>query len=283
MQAALRIYSWAHTNKWGLLPERVHTNSGNFAGDTYSIGSMADSYYEYLLKLYIQTEEPMFFDMWQFAMDEMLQKLVNTSGNTTWVGKSVYGQLQHEMEHLSCFLPGNLALGVQLGKLDSNRSAQYMEAAEGLAKTCYLMYNCTATGLAGEIVHIAEDGQVATQVPHNLLRPEAVESWMYLWRITGKPVYRTWSWEAFLAFEGHSRVNGGHSGILDVNKVPPQYDNLMQSFWLSETLKYLYLTFGPDDSYPFSEWVYSTEAHPLRLSKHPFQMSEFPLQTRKIV
>jgi len=38
----------------------------------------------------------------------------------------------------------------------------------------------------------------------------------------------------------------------------------MESFWLAETLKYLYLLFEDDPTvFSFDEWVFNTEAHPL--------------------
>ena len=35
----------------------------------------------------------------------------------------------------------------------------------------------------------------------------------------------------------------------------------MESFWIAETLKYLYLMF--DDKIDLNRWVFNTEAHPL--------------------
>ena len=35
------------------------------------------------------------------------------------------------------------------------------------------------------------------------------------------------------------------------------------SFFLAETLKYLYLLFSPTSVLPQSQWVFNTEAHPL--------------------
>jgi mannosyl-oligosaccharide alpha-1,2-mannosidase len=37
----------------------------------------------------------------------------------------------------------------------------------------------------------------------------------------------------------------------------------MQSFWLTETLKYFYLVFSPPDLINLDEYVLNTEAHPL--------------------
>ena len=40
-------------------------------------------------------------------------------------------------------------------------------------------------------------------------------------------------------------------------------DDTQQTFWLAETLKYLYLIFSPDDVVPLDKYVLNTEAHPL--------------------
>lgn len=38
-------------------------------------------------------------------------------------------------------------------------------------------------------------------------------------------------------------------------------DDVQQSFFIAETLKYAYLTFS-DEDLPLSKWVFNTEAHP---------------------
>ncbi|KAF3946538.1 hypothetical protein CMV_027208 [Castanea mollissima] len=40
---------------------------------------------------------------------------------------------------------------------------------------------------------------------------------------------------------------------------------MMQSFFLAETLKYLYLLFSPPSVISLDEWVFNTEAHPLKI------------------
>jgi mannosyl-oligosaccharide alpha-1,2-mannosidase len=42
-------------------------------------------------------------------------------------------------------------------------------------------------------------------------------------------------------------------------------DDMMQSFFLAETLKYLYLLFSPPSFISLDEWVFNTEAHPLKI------------------
>jgi Glycosyl hydrolase family 47 len=108
----------------------------------------------------------------------------------------------------------------------------------------------------------------AENAPYNLLRPEAVEAIFMLWRATGDVKYREWGWDIFQAFEKHCKIpTGGYSGLQDVRQVPPVHNDKQESFWLAETLKYLYLLFSPPDAFPLTGddgWVLNTEAHPLR-------------------
>ena len=100
---------------------------------------------------------------------------------------------------------------------------------------------------------------------HNLERPETVESLFYLYRITGDEKYRDYGWRIFQAFEKHTKLPEGYSSINDV-KDPrnPGVRNKMESFFLGETLKYLYLLFSDNPKLmDIDKWVFNTEAHPL--------------------
>ncbi|KAF9812966.1 hypothetical protein IEO21_05851 [Rhodonia placenta] len=97
-----------------------------------------------------------------------------------------------------------------------------------------------------------------------LLRPEAstVESLYLLWRTTGDPIWRERGWAIFEAIERETKTPSAYASIKDVLKSPaPQLDD-MPSFFLAETLKYLYLTFLDEDPLPLDRWVFNTEAHP---------------------
>ena len=50
------------------------------------------------------------------------------------------------MEHLACYLPGNLALGVAEGEVGGEKAVQYAAVAEELAHTCMRMYTLMPTG-----------------------------------------------------------------------------------------------------------------------------------------
>ncbi|XP_055391026.1 mannosyl-oligosaccharide 1,2-alpha-mannosidase IA isoform X2 [Bubalus kerabau] len=67
--------------------------------------------------------------------------------------------------------------------------------------------------------------------------------------------------DAIKALEKHCRVKGGYSGLRDVYFTKESYDDVQQSFFLAETLKYLYLIFSDDDLLPLEHWIFNTEAH----------------------
>lgn len=86
-----------------------------------------------------------------------------------------------------------------------------------------------------------------------------------MWRLTKDPKYRQWAWDAAQAIEKSCLApdGTGYSGITDVDSAKPKYDDVQQSFWLAETLKYLYLIFSNDELISFDQWVFNTEGHPL--------------------
>ena len=101
---------------------------------------------------------------------------------------------------------------------------------------------------------------------HNLLRPETVESLFVLHQLTRRDQYREWGWNIFQAFERYTKVTGGgYSAIANVEQPQdPGLKDHMESFFLAETLKYLFLLFCEEEKVPsLDQWVYNTEAHPL--------------------
>ncbi|KAI4708561.1 hypothetical protein J4E89_006617 [Alternaria sp. Ai002NY15] len=297
--------------KDGLLPIFIYADKGTFRGSEIRWGSRGDSYYEYLIKQYLQTQkqEPVYQEMWNESLNGAKKHLLTYTKNSHFTvlaerPSGIEGKLHPKMDHLVCFLPGTIALaatgGIPLAdarKLPTWGKAQEEDItlARELTKTCMGMYKVTATGLAPEIAYfqlddppkmyrteiLASKSELDTSVPdgegwksdfdlkpadtHNLQRPETVESLLYMWRITGDDIYREWGWDMFEAFVKHTIVedNGGFSSIGDVTKVPPPSRDNMESFWLAETLKYMYLLFSPDDLLPLDQIVLNTEAHPL--------------------
>ncbi|CAN6276854.1 unnamed protein product [Urochloa humidicola] len=251
----------------GLLPIYINPHSGTASYSTITFGAMGDSFYEYLLKVWVQgnkTEHVKHYrEMWETSMEGLISLTKKTTpSNYYYICEKNGGSLSDKMDELACFAPGMLALGAS-GYDSPEKSEEIMNLAKELARTCYNFYQTTPTKLAGEnyFFHSGQDMSVGTS--WNILRPETVESLMYLWRLTGNKTYQDWGWNIFQAFEKNSRIESGYVGLRDVNT--GEKDNMMQSFFLAETLKYLYLLFSPPSVISFDEWVFNTEAHPLRI------------------
>ena len=52
----------------------------------------------------------------------------------------------HKMDHLACFVPGMLALGVHHGAVKGDKAGAYRKLAADLGETCYQMYARQPTG-----------------------------------------------------------------------------------------------------------------------------------------
>lgn len=65
-------------------------------------------------------------------------------------------------------------------------------------------------------------------------------------------------------FEKYAKVENGYSSLANVKTEKSPLRDMMESFFLSETLKYLYLLFS-EDRYLLNlkHYVINSEAHPL--------------------
>jgi len=104
---------------------------------------------------------------------------------------------------------------------------------------------------------------------HNLLRPEFLESLWYMYQLTGNTTYQDWGWQIFQGFENYTKVVNGYTSIGNVkNTANVRPKDMMESFFLSETLKYLYLLFSDDPKLlDLDRFVINTEAHPFPIGR----------------
>lgn len=66
-----------------------------------------------------------------------------------------------------------------------------------------------------------------------LKRPETVESLFIAFRLTGDKRYRDYGWDIFQAIEKHCRIpGGGYATIVNVDDVPVQHEDKMETFFL---------------------------------------------------
>ncbi|KAF6825682.1 Mannosyl-oligosaccharide 1,2-alpha-mannosidase 1 [Colletotrichum plurivorum] len=288
----------------GLLPIFVHPSHGRFTTREIRLGVQSGSYYDYLIKQYLQTGEVIYRDMWEDALAGIRKNVVVSAQNSgvkfiAELPQGVGGRLWPKMDHHVCFLPGTIAMATTEGRTleEARRDSNWTDSREKdvqlaieLTNTCWGMYAVTVTGLAPEITWFnateddlhpipeerplrapsntvsewEKDFIVQPRGAHNLQSPETVESLFMMYRITGDSTYRERGWKIFEAFREHTRApdGEGYTSLDDVQTVPPPMRDSLESSWLAETLKYLYLLFSPEDYMLLTEVVFNTGAHP---------------------
>lgn len=251
----------------GLYPNYLNPRTGRWGQYHTSVGGLGDSFYEYLLKAWLMSDKTDHEarKMYDDAVEAIEKHLIRKSrGGLTFIGEWKNGHLEKKMGHLACFAGGMFVLGADGSRMD--KAGHYLELGAEIARTCHESYDRTALKLGPESFKFdgaVEAVAVRQAEKYYILRPEVIETYWYLWRFTHDPRYREWGWEAALAIEKYCRVSGGFSGVKDVYSSTPTHDDVQQSFFLAETLKYLYLLFSGDDLLPLDHWVFNTEAHPL--------------------
>jgi len=245
-----------------------------FTNNKLTFGAMADSLYEYMLKIWLQggKTEPMYREMYDKAMDSMHKELLQTStpSGLVYIADKNNGTLDHKMDHLVCFMGGLLALGAYTDPngLESERAQRDLKTGKALTYTCYQMYARMNTGISAEYIQFYQgrDFEIGRGAPHYLLRPEAVESFFILNYLTGDPVYREWGWEVFQSIEKYCKTDIAYGALNSVQDTSGKPRDSMESFFLAETLKYLYLLQDPDTEVDIlHKHVFNTEAHPMRI------------------
>ncbi|KAI1102889.1 glycoside hydrolase family 47 protein [Jackrogersella minutella] len=284
----------------GLLGTDVNIADGTFADSSGGWNGGTDSFYEYLIKMYVYDQDRFgaYKDRWTAAVDSSIQYLAShptTRPDLTFLaaydGKD---QLSFVSTHLACFDGGNFILGGLT--LDND---QYTQFGLDLVEACHDTYTATVTQIGPEVFYW-QDGNVPVNASNNappptnlsefyasagfwippgdgdyVLRPEVVESFYYAYRATGDTKYQDWAWDAFLAINATCSAGAGFSGITDVNVAGGgSFDDFQETFWFAEVLKYSYLIQADDAEWQVNAghdntWVFNTEAHPLLVKGTP--------------
>ncbi|CAG8818685.1 24790_t:CDS:2 [Gigaspora margarita] len=267
----------------GLYPVFINPYNGRFTTTLVTWGGLGDSFYEYLLKQHImvQNKTSQYIDMWMLAVNTTMKKLVYTAkgfSNLTYLVQWENGQPLVEMGHLTCFAGGNFLLA---GKFLNNTSLTNLGL--NVTATCYNTYIGTNTTIGPEgFGWISPSGVISSKINKSqkamykkhgffvtdasyILRPEVVESIFYAYRVTHDPKYQDWAWNIFKSINKFCKTSTGFSGLKDVTNITSDWNNSQQSFFFAETLKYLYLIFSNTSLISLDEWVFNTEAHPLRI------------------
>ncbi|KAI9342841.1 glycoside hydrolase [Obelidium mucronatum] len=274
-EKALYVFEQMQTIKVdipGVFPDSFNPYEFGVMGNKVAIGGRCDSYYEYLLKLWLSTGDKKYFDMYYVAAKGIADNMVITAaaghiyipaGRVTQAGNKFSVISETMFEHLTCFAGGMFATGALASR--TGDWVKHLSVGAGITEACWKMYNQSSTGIGSENC----DGEsLRLNNQQYILRPEAVESLFYMWRFTHDQVYRDRAWTILLAYEKYCRNDAGYHGLQNADSATPLPIDRQESFFLAETLKYLYLIFADDDTIPLEKYVFNTEAHPLSVRGH---------------
>jgi len=232
-------------SRLGLVGTTIDVETGEWRRRDSHISGMIDSYYEYLLKSWLLFGDRDFHDMWTTSIAAVNAYLPDERQNGLWyahVDMETGERTATRFGALDCYMPAVLALGG-----DVERAARLMDS-------CFLMW--TTFGIEPEQL------DYVTMEPVNRayhLRPEAIESAYYLYRLTGNSRYLEMGRTMFGNIVERCRTESGYAMLSDVVSGEP--GDSMESFFLAETLKYAYLLFAEPETLDFEAVIFNTEAH----------------------
>jgi mannosidase alpha-like ER degradation enhancer 2 len=154
-------------------------------------------------------------------------------------------RIRTQFSSLDAFFPAVLTLSD-----DISRATQ-------LEDSCLTMWN--RYGIEPELFDYATMEAVS---PEYLLRPEIIESAYYLYHFTRNEKYLSMGKMFFDSLRAYCRTDAGYAELTSV--VRKTKADRMESFFLAETLKYLYLLFAPSETLDFESVILNNEAHPIR-------------------
>ncbi|EQC41298.1 hypothetical protein SDRG_01273 [Saprolegnia diclina VS20] len=231
----------------GLLGKHIDVDSGDWTETISGPGSNSDSFYEYLLKMYV-----LFGDAESLGMfEEVYSNVMEHNKHGDWYGDvsmwdGCTGGAAIVFDNLVAFWPGMQTL---LG--DFETSAKSLNAY-------YQVWH--KYGFLPEQFDVGRWRPKKASSNRYPLRPELIESTFYMHAATRDDSWRK-AGAAFVAsIERFSKTTCGYASIADVESRAQEDD--MPSFFLSETCKYLYLLFDDNNLLRRGNYVFTTEAHP---------------------
>ncbi|XP_077386701.1 ER degradation-enhancing alpha-mannosidase-like protein 1 [Festucalex cinctus] len=257
---AVRALWKLRNSETGLLGNIVNIQTGHWVGKQSGLGAGMDSFYEYLLKSYILFGEREDYAMFQAAYASIQNHLRRgrESCNEGEGDPPIYvnvnmmsGEIMNTwIDSLQAFFPG---LQVLNGDVEN--------------AICLHAFYYAIWKRFGALPERYNWQRQAPDVLFYPLRPELVESTYLLYQATKNPFYLHVGMDILQSLENNTKVRCGYATLHHV--VHKSKEDRMESFFLSETCKYLYLLFDEDNPLHKSgnKYIFTTEGHVMPVDK----------------
>ncbi len=246
MRAERAIFS--RRSAIGLVGERIDVNSGKWLAEQSHVGAYIDSYYEYMYKAGLLFGDPELLAMWKVSIAAIDTHIAEDYHGELWfaqVDRTTGVRLNRFVNVWDAYFPGLLALS---GNLD--RAARHQDAWDRAWNRFHMLPE-RFDYATGDVVHGAYT-----------LNPEMMESTYYLAHYTHDPRYKARNLKYYRDLQRCCRTPDAYTTIKDART--GERSDLMETFFIAETMKYLWLTFVGDAGFDPDQYVFSTEAQPFR-------------------
>lgn len=245
-RALLKMYSLR--SKIDLVGAGINIETGKWNSTDCSVSGGIDSYFEYLKKCALLLGDQDCANMWNATITSINKYMYDSISTGAW-----YGHVDMNSGALT---------SQQFGSLDAFFGALLcldgqIQRGAALEESCYKMWN--KYGIEPEQLDYSK--MTATSEGY-YLRPEIIESAYYLYHYTKDPRYLIMGKTFFNDLKKYCRTNNGYVQLSSV--VTHTQTDGMPSYFLAETMKYLYLLFADPSTLNFDSVIFNTEAHPLQ-------------------
>lgn len=222
---------WLRRSTLDLLGSSIDVSSGEWIHSHVGIGAGLDSYFEYLLKYHLISGNSLWLEMFNTSY-HAVETHINHDDMHIEVDMH-YGR-QHvrsrRVSALQAFWPG---LQVLAG--DVSRAIRSHDKLFSL---------WDKFGAMPELFDLAGTGSVISWARTSPLRPELIESTYHLYQATRNHKYLKIGRKLLQDIQSASKVTCGYAAVGDIHTL--KVEDRMDSYFLSETVKYLYLLFSDD-------------------------------------
>ncbi|XP_053325737.1 ER degradation-enhancing alpha-mannosidase-like protein 3 isoform X2 [Spea bombifrons] len=225
----------------------INIHTGDWVRKDSGVGAGIDSYYEYLLKAYVLLGDDSYLERFNTHYDAIMRYI---SQPPLLLDVHIHKPMltaRTWMDSLLAFFPG-----LQVLKGDIRPAIETHEMLYQVIKKHNFLPEAFTTDFR---VHWAQ----------HPLRPEFAESTYFLYKATGDPYYLEVGKTLIENLNKYARVPCGFAAVKDVRT--GSHEDRMDSFFLAEMFKYLYLLFSEREDLVFDieDYIFTTEAHLLPL------------------
>ncbi|XP_037070597.1 ER degradation-enhancing alpha-mannosidase-like protein 1 [Pollicipes pollicipes] len=257
------LQTWPITSASG---NTVNVDSGRWTSKLSGLGAGMDSFYEYLLKAFI-----MFGDAEDYSrFNEIYEKIKIFMRKGRSRCNSGVGD--HPMYVNVDMTNGNTMTG-WVDSLQAAFPAVQLLAGDVEEAICHHALFYAIWKRYGALPERFNWQRSQPDVLFYPLRPELAESTYFLYQATKNPFYLHVGRELVESLNQHARARCGYATLHSV--IDKSHEDRMESFFLSETCKYLYLLFDENNYINRNpmKYLFSTEGHIFPLQHGRFRKS----------